>query len=70
MVVVEKEEMCGMICANVSQFGRDQKGTMYTSIHMLGNAVVVQWVGSLKMSPWSRVQFSVMPIFFLLYYCY
>ena len=64
MVVVGKEEMCGTICANVPQFGRDQKGNMYTSICVLGKAVVVQWIASLKISPWSGVQFQVMPLFF------
>ena len=70
MVVVEEEETCGTLCADVSRFGRDQKGNMYTSICILGKAVMVQWVASLKISPWSWVQFLVMPIFFLLYYYY
>ena len=70
MVVVEEEEMCGTLCTDVSRFGRGQKGTMYMSICILGKSVVVQWVASLKISPWSQVQFSVMPIFFLLYYYY
>ena len=68
--VVEKEETCGTICAKISQFGRDQKGTMYTLICIQWNAVVVQWIASLKWSPWSGVQFSVMPLYFLLYYYY
>ena len=50
MVVVEKEETCGTICANISQFGRDQKGTMYMSICRLGNTIMLQWIASLKIS--------------------
>ena len=41
-----------------------KKGGMYTSIRSLGNGVVVQWSESLKISPWSGVQFWVEPIFF------
>ena len=70
MVVVEEEEMCGTLCADISRFGRDQKGNMYTSICILGKAVVVQWIASLKISPWSGVQFWAMSLFFLLYYYY
>ena len=64
MVVVVEEETCGMLCANASQFGMDQKGNMYMSICILGKAIVVQWIASLKISLQSGVQFWLMALFF------
>jgi len=61
MVMVERKRCLAQFVPNVPLFGIDGNGDMYPLIYRLRNVLVVQWAGSLKMFPWSWVQFLMLP---------